>query len=322
MTVAVLGLDGGGTKTDVAVVDRSGRVLTRARFGGLDPTAGPDWEQHLAGIAAKVGPVTAAVLGLPYYGEIAPVSARQCAVAAALFGPNNRVQNDVAVAFEGALAGADGVLILAGTGSMAWARGPDGEHRVGGWGDVFGDEGSAWWIGRAALNLISQQLDGRQPVRGFADAMLTKIGIAEGDLISWTYGLPNPRANIAGLAELVSALAQAGDADALALMQDAARQLAQLGLTAARLCSAPLCWSTAGGVMRDPTVRGVLAASMGCAPTLPILPPVGGAVLRAAKAAGWDTGPEFIARLKSELDQNPQVTAQTAPESTNHANHH
>jgi glucosamine kinase len=297
----ILGLDGGGTKTDAVVVNRLGKVLMRKRTAGLDPTAGPGWEATLTDIAAGLGPVAAAVLGMPYHDEIAAISARQTALAVGLFGAGSTVLNDVAVAFEGALAGADGMLVLAGTGSMAWARSPLGTHRVGGWGDVFGDEGSAYWIGREALARISRELDGRNAATGFADAMLARMGITATALIGWTYGLDHPRVRVAGLAPMVSDLAQNGSATAAELMTEAARHLAELGQTAAQQCGAPPGWSFAGGVMTDPTVMAVLTQTIGCAPTPPILPPVGGAVLAAAKTAGWDTGPDFIATLQADL---------------------
>lgn len=302
----VLGLDGGGTKTDLAVIDCAGSVISRRQMQGLDPTKGPEWEAVLAGIATTVGPVTTAVLGLPFHGEVAQISARQTEIATSLFGASACVMNDVAVAFDGAFAGADGVLVLAGTGSMAWSRGPLGVHRVGGWGECFGDEGSAFWIGREALRQISQQLDGRRPRTTFADAMLSRIGIGANDLIGWTYGLANKRALIAALAVTVSALARAGDADAAALMTKAASHLSHLGLTAQRLCGLALGWSFAGGVMNDAVVRDGLTKAMGAAPVAPILPPVGGAVLAAARAAGWETGDDFIARLKVGLTDEMQ----------------
>lgn len=297
----VLGIDGGGTKTDAALVDGSGRVLARMRTDGLDPNAGGDWEQVLERIAAEVGPLPQVVLGLPYHGEIAQISGRQAEVAARIFGAGAQVRNDVEVAFDGALAGEEGVLILAGTGSMAWARGPLGTHRVGGWGDLFGDEGSAFWIGREALGRASQALDGRRGDRSFADALLARIGVAPDGLIAWAYGLNPQRAGIAALAAEVSALAEAGETEACHLLSDAAGHLASHGLTAARLCGAGSRWSHAGGVMADPRVLRALTDRMGVAPTAPVLPPVGGAVLRAAQAAGWDTGAAFVAALKTGL---------------------
>jgi glucosamine kinase len=300
MTDRVLGIDGGGTKTDAVVVDASGRVLWRSRTGSLDPIAEPGWEVTLTALATEAGPVSFAVLGLPYHGEIGDISARQLQLASQLFGGASRVANDVELAFEGALAGDDGVLILAGTGSMAWARGPLGTHRVGGWGDLFGDEGSAYWIGREALARVSQELDHRRRASGFAEAMLRQMGIPAESLSAWAYRDPH-RPRIAGLAAEVSALARTGNAEAANLMADAGTLLAALGQTAARLCGAADRWSFAGGVMADPTVRTTLTAAMGRPPMPPILPPVGGAVLAAAKAAGWDTGPTFLDRLRQGL---------------------
>lgn len=296
----VLGIDGGGTKTDAVVADRAGRVVWRQRVAGLDPTSGTDWEGLLTGLAQACGPVAQAALGLPYHGEIADISARQHALAVQLFGSSVTVENDVALAFEGALAGADGVLVLAGTGSMAWARGPLGTHRVGGWGDLFGDEGSAYWIGREALARISRELDGRETATGFAQAMLQQMGITADGLSAWAYA-EAPRPRIAGLATEVSAVARAGNGVARGLMQAAGQELGCLGQTAARLCGNHDRWSFAGGVMADPTVLATLTAAMGTPPMDPALPPVGGAVLAAAKAAGWTTGSTFLNRLKQEL---------------------
>ena len=195
------------------------------------------------------------------------------------------------------------MLVLAGTGSMAWSRARLGAHRVGGWGDVFGDEGSAYWIGCAALGTVSKELDGRKPSAGFANALLGRMGIAADDLMRWTYEADAPRAHIAGLARHVSDLSQAGQSEARDLMVIAARHLAELGLTAARLCGAemPARWSFAGGVMNDPIVMETLNKVMGCAALKPVLPPVGGALLIAAKTAGWQVDARFIERLEVEL---------------------
>ena len=314
MTGRVLGLDGGGSKTMALVVNRSGDVLAHTNDTGLDPTAGPDWEMRLRAIAGRIGPVDAAVLGLPYHTEIAAVSARQTQLGTALFGPACSVVNDVAVAFEGALAGQDGVLILSGTGSMSWARGPAGVVRVGGWGDVFGDEGSAYWIGREALTLVSRHLDGRQSCADFALSILHQLGVPPDGLIAWTYGHINPRVQIAVIAETVSKLADRGNPQAGALLHRAANQLAELGRTAARLIGAksPLIWSFAGGVTQDQTLCRALTDTMGCPPVPARLPPVGGAVLLAAQSAGWSTDDAFIARLAANLTAILPPQTQTA----------
>ncbi len=303
MSLRVLGLDGGGTKTLVAVAGPSGHV-NLVTGGGVDPTAGDGWEGRLAALVAGLGPVDAAVLGLPYFSEVPAISARQVALAARVFGHGAQVRNDVDVAFEGALAGADGVLILAGTGSMAWGRGPRGVRRCGGFGDVFGDEGSAYWIGREALALVSRQLDGRVRAADFAGGILAALGVAGAGLIDWTYGQPHPRAAIAGLAVVVAGLADGGNREARALLARAALQLAALARGAGWRRGDN--WSYAGGVLGNATLRGMVAARLGCDPVAPVLPPVGGAVLVAAQAAGWDTGPGFIQALARSLRQAGQ----------------
>lgn len=267
----VLGLDSGGSKTEAVVINGAGRVLTRARAEGLDPTAGAGWEARLGLLAAELGPVSGAVLGLLCHGEIAAISARQVVVVADLLGPLAAVMNDFAGAFHGALAGEDGVLVLAGTGSMPWAgafRHPP-RRRLG---PLFDDEGSAHWIGRAALALASQHLDGRKPPSGFAHGLLGEMGVASEDLLGWTYGR-DTRAGLASVAALVSRLAIAGMIEAVALMQEAAAHLALAGRTAARLAGldAPPRCSFAGGAMQDATLMATLSAALG-PPVPPVLP--------------------------------------------------
>ena len=298
----VLGLDGGGTKTEIAVADRSGRVVRYWVGPGLDPMAGVNWEARLAGMVEGWGPVGAAVLGLPYFSEVPGISARQQAVARRVLGPGAVVRNDVDVAFEGALGGQPGVLILAGTGSMAWARGPRGAARAGGFGDAFGDEGSAYWIGRAALGLVSRHLDGRRRSVGFARGILGALGIAGDELIAWTYGRGAGRANIAGVALHVAALAAGGNAEARGILRRAARELAALGRAAGQAAGLEdMRWSYAGGVLGNASLRAMVADALGAGPVAPLLSPVGGAVLVAAQAAGWDVGAEFVGHLAGSL---------------------
>jgi glucosamine kinase len=306
---SVLGLDSGGTKTVAAVVGRSGEVLSIIWGAGLDPTAGPEWEAELIRMIGLIGPVGIATLGLPFHGEMPEVSATQTAIAKAVVGEDARVMNDVAVAFEGALAGAEGVLILAGTGSMGWARGPLGEVRTGGWGDAFGDEGSAFWIGREALGLVSRHLDGRRPAPEFAHGLLHHIGISGDQLIGWTYRHAQPRAEMAALARLVSELANEGCDDARQVLAGAAVHLAEIGSAAARAAglAEPVCWSHAGGVFSDATVLREVTRLMGNRAVPPRLPPVGGAVLHSARRAGWTVDDTFIGRLNQSLgDRLPE----------------
>ena len=297
----VLGLDGGGTKTEIALVDPAGRVLRLVAGPGLDPTSGEDWQGRLAAMVAGMSPV-AARLGLPYFSEVPEISEAQQALATRLLGPCALVRNDVDLGFEGALGGQEGVLVLSGTGSMAWARGRRGTARAGGFGDVFGDEGSAHWIGVQALNLVSRHLDGRWRCAGFAEGLLARLGISGGELIAWTYGAGASRAEVAQVARHVASLADGGEEEARRLLRRAAGELARLARAAARAAGAdPRHWSHAGGVLGNPMLRGFLASELGAPPLAPLLPPVGGAALAAARAAGWQTGSDFTGRLALAL---------------------
>lgn len=304
----VLGIDAGGTKTLAASVDRSGALIALVSGTGLDPTREGDPRGALTGFIDRIADVhriEAATLGLPYHGEIAGISVMQTEVARGRFGGAARVGNDVEIAHIGAFAGGEGVLCLAGTGSMAWARGPNGTARAGGFGDLIGDEGSAFWIGRRALALLACEADGRRPGSAFGSELASALGIDAAGLIDWTYGHADRRAAVAGVARHVSALAQAGDGDASGILRAAAAELALAVRAASRAAglSDAARWACAGGVFADGIVRGTVSEALRAGPVESVLPPVGGAVLDAALRAGWQVDEGWIARLRDGLEQ-------------------
>ncbi|MDZ4093317.1 MAG: BadF/BadG/BcrA/BcrD ATPase family protein [Paracoccaceae bacterium] len=306
----VLGLDSGGTKTVLAFADRNGQIVSLRRSRGLDPSVDKNWaaalQKMLSQDALTMQQVDAAVLGLPFHDEVAAYTAAQKATAQALIPGKSLVQNDVRVAFDGALAGRPGVLILAGTGSMAWAsrNGPGDPHvRVGGWGDAIGDEGSAFWIGHKALAAVSCSLDGRTPAPVLEDGILSALGLRASDLMGWCYGLKNRRAGFASLAVAVSALADSGCPEAVAILHGAGDHLATHIKSAWQQTNpqGPLCWSYAGGVFSSQIVLRRVAEKLRRAPVPPRLPPVGGAILRAALRAGWAIDKAWVDRLAAAL---------------------
>lgn len=305
----ILGLDSGGTKTVLALADRSGQVTLLRRGPGLDPSTGSDWAGALTSLlAANAQGLAASVLGLPFHDEVKRYSDEQTTVAKALIPGNTLVQNDVRIAFDGALAGKAGALVLAGTGSMIWAslNGPSDPHiRVGGWGDAFGDEGSAYWIGREALALVSRHLDGRVAAPEFCEGVLSTLALDPGDLIGWCYALENRRKAFAELARTVSSLAEAGNADAKFILHGAADHLADHLKAAWRQAKTdePLRWTYAGGVLSSAIVRDRIAVRVGSEAVVPRLPPVGGALLRAAANAGWSIDDGWLDRLSASLNK-------------------
>lgn len=307
----ILGVDGGGSKTLLAVATRDGDIVALERGAGTDPAADPDWGLVLRDMLGAVGAASldldAAVFGLSSHGEIASQSARQTSVVAGLLpGLGAVVDNDVRIAFDGALAGSGGVLLLAGTGSMAWASagGPQAlQVRVGGWGEAFGDEGSGFWIGREALGLATRALDGRGDALPFAHGLLAHLDLAPDEILPWAAHLANRRAGFAALARIVSALCETGDRDAAGLMRAAAAHLCAHAAAAWEKVGADraMNWSYAGGVFASPAFLAAVTEHLGRDPDPPRLPPVGGALLRAAEQAGYVTDAAWIDRLAADL---------------------
>lgn len=304
----VLGIDGGGTKSLLAAATRQGTVAALLRGPGVNPFDGTDWRDALIELltrASDLRPVAVAA-GLPGYGEHAALNAQQEAAVAQAFACSAQVHNDVQMAYDGAFLDRPGTLILSGTGSMAWAQ--DGHEiiRVGGWGHGFGDEGSAYWIGHRAVTLLGHALDGRLDAPGFVRAMLKLIGIDGGRdpdkaLTEWFYALPHPRPIVAALAKGIDAIAAAGDATALRIFEEAADELAALMRAAQKRCpQAGGAWSYAGGSFASSALKAAMTARLG-APVAPALPPIGGAVWRAAKMAGWPIDAAWIAKLSASL---------------------
>ncbi|WP_157944513.1 N-acetylglucosamine kinase [Mangrovicella endophytica] len=318
----LLGVDSGGTKTLAALASRDGEVVQLIEAPSLDPSGGADWQlalRDLLGGLAELPQVSAAAFGLPFHGEIDAYSAEQLRVARSLMPIEPVVDNDVRIAFDGAFAGGAGALILAGTGSMAWASlaGPSDPHiRVGGWGDVFGDEGSAFWVGRETLSAISRELDGRSQQTAFSDAVLQRLGLRANELIAWCYGREQRRRDIAWLAIIVSQLADDGLEAARRLLQRAGDELADTLLTAWRRAAgdAPLRWSFAGGLTDSAIVMQRIEERAGCEPLPRRLPPVGGALCRAAIQAGWDVSPQWVERVNASLRRFPALTPMTQQE--------
>jgi glucosamine kinase len=135
------------------------------------------------------------------------------------------VDSDAAIALVDAFGDGPGIIVISGTGSIAFGRGIDGAHaRCGGWGPAFGDEGSGTWLGRLALSVVSAASDGREAPTALTGSILTaaEVNTVE-QLIPWA--IASTTTTIAGLAPVVMATAAAGDPRATALVSLAAEEL-------------------------------------------------------------------------------------------------
>jgi glucosamine kinase len=312
----VLGLDGGGTKTLLALANQNGDVLGPFIGAGVNPFDQPHWRSELETLLAhcpvQQSEIAFSSFGLPGYGESAAINAQQLEVVKNFAGEKCVVLNDVAVAFAGALAGKPGVLILAGTGSMAWASDGHQEIRVGGFGEGFGDEGSAYWIGQQALQKLSWALDGRLEDADYRDAMLKAIDAQDAEgLIAWFYGLEHQRSGVAALAKNLDQLADTGNLAAKNILLEAANLLTAHGKTAWRKLELQpgASISYAGSVFKSRTVRETVRHQLEDLGRweAPIASPIAGALIDAATRANWMTdlnpnGTNWIEKLQTALE--------------------
>ena len=317
--LSVMGVDGGGSKTLMALADASGTVTKFAAGSGINPIDNPHWLDEFGILFKSFGCDPAVVAGgvaaMPAYDEIDELTKAQDEGLATLFGAvPHRVVNDVDAAHFGAFAGGPGILMLSGTGSMVWARDERGtSSRVGGWGGAFGDEGSAYWIGMRAISLTSQALDGRIEAPALVEALFALLKLDRNSphngLMGWHAGLRHPRAEIAALAVMVDRLAGHGDPTALAILDDAAAHLAAHVLAVSRRwgTAAPV-WSYAGGTFASRILLDGLTKKIGIPPRRPVLPPIGGALLRAAKDLDWPVDQAWIERLAASIENNAPST--------------
>ncbi|GAN67666.1 N-acetylglucosamine kinase [Acetobacter orleanensis] len=311
-SAAILAVDGGGTKTLAVRVGRDATVQAVHTTKGCNPFDQPDWQTILTHLVTPLTPgLEAAAFGIAGYGENRETGHLLRAHVHQLC-PDTPISltNDVDMACIGAFAGEAGVLLLSGTGSMAWASDGAGQTaRVGGWGPVFGDEGSAYWIGRKALQRVCQAMDGRAPeANPFAQQICAAMGWPDENpqaldaLLGWYNQQERPRPAVAQCARLIDEMAEAGCAVSHALITQAAHHLATLVQTArARFPEQNLPWSYAGSVFKSALLRATLTDLCGI-PQPPRLPPIGGGIVQAARLAGWSIDTAWIDRLARGLD--------------------
>jgi len=233
----LLGVDCGGSHTAVVVGDRDGRVLSRAegpgsamRPGGEERSAAVilDVARRAAAQANVTLPATAALVGAAGAGRAPEQKALADAMVAAGVAERVEVRGDTEIALAAAFGNAPGILLNAGTGSIAYARTRDGRlHRAGGHGWQLGDEGGGYWLGRRALAAAARAHDGLEESSTLLERLLVALGLETfDDLIRWT-ATATP-AQVAALAPQVLNAAREGEIVAQRIVADAAVELSQL----------------------------------------------------------------------------------------------
>jgi len=309
----VLGIDGGGTRTRCLAADLSGRVLGEGHGGPANALVvgrGRAVEsivqaarQALNTAGRTAEDVVAVCAGLAGAGQSRTQAELSAAIAAALGLPAAapvQVVSDGRVALAGALQGGPGVILIAGTGSIAYGLDDAGQlSRAGGWGWVLGDEGSGFTIGRQALAAALAALDGTGAPTVLGERICAAWRLAQlTDAIPRVYADPSAaRTEIAALVPHVAQAAAEGDAVADGILRQAGRDLANLAAALLRRMSLkqPLV-ATTGGVLEGVTaVRDELVRHLaGLMPAARVVEsagtPASGAVLMARRMLGGARG--------------------------------
>ena len=258
----VLGIDAGGTKTICLLADGEGNVIGEARGGGANLQASGELEvekvlHHVMDAAIgdrDVRPV-AICLGIAGVDRPQDTAAVHSIMRRIGFKARVIVVNDALVALVAGAGDGEGVVVVAGTGSIAYGRDTSGRAaRAGGWGYLLGDEGGGFWIGRAALHAVVRQFDGRGPVTLLTPLILEHLGLSTpSELIHEIYHRDVHRHTIAGIAGLVQGAMVQRDAIAGEILTRAGAELASAAASViARLEMRGKAFPTvlAGGIFR------------------------------------------------------------------------
>lgn len=320
----VVGVDGGGTKTEAWLAAWDGAVLARIRGGGANPNV-IGVEEAAATVASVVdaarakarlegGPQAVAV-GLAGASLPSVRQALRDALAGRLGGSRLLVHHDAFCALAASTGGRAGAVLIAGTGSVAYGRDEEGgEALVGGWGHLFGDEGSGFAIGRAALQAAARAWDGRGPETALAGRILRELGLETARELTRRLYVERPWSvpQVAALAPWVAEEAEAGDETAARILEEAAGDLtAHLAalLNALRYRTAPVLVGLSGGLMTPGSLLRSLVEKRLAAMETPVqiaerpMPPAAGAAAEALKLAGRPLDEAVLGRLRRDMVQ-------------------
>ena len=297
-----LGVDGGQSGTLALIGDDAGKIIGSGAAGPVNHARAAEGRaRFLSALTTSVAEAAAAAgLNSPRF---------ECACFGFSGGPADKadltreliaagqyvITHDAAVALTGATAGEPGIITIAGTGSIAFGRNAENHvARAGGWGYIYGDEGSGFDLARQALRAALRQEEGWGPRTALRDLMLERSGAPDiNDLLHRFYTDEDRRDRVATFSTLVDEAAAQGDAVAQELLKNAAQTLATLAAAVRGQLFRPhesAVVSYAGGVFRSPMLlerfRMLAELEDGTRVAAPVYDPAAGALLEAYRARG------------------------------------
>lgn len=227
-----LGIDAGASATKWTLINENGTVASgvcEAMDGHLYREASVSRMRKVLGEISneikgkKVSSVFMGVTGVTHDGSIE----KEINV---VFHSKSTVVSDIELAYRANFADGDGILLYAGTGSVAFAIDEYASvHQIGGWGYLLGDEGAGYWIGKEAIRFALFQIESKKviPASSFTDQILQSINAHDWDTVKG-FVYSQDRSAIAALSKIVDSAASNGDTDALTILNKAAGHLAEL----------------------------------------------------------------------------------------------
>lgn len=247
----VIGIDGGGTKTQLVAAGRQMEVLYETTGGGASLTALSEIvvEKNLAELLRRFfiesGLLPQNCVSLCMGASGAGRQESQKRLTEMLRKTVPKVPVQVVTDAQGALAGGTGtgvgIILLAGTGSICYGRNQQGETwRAGGWGHIMGDEGSGYDMARKMLQAVVRQADGRGKPTLLTDLVMEQLELSTIDqLVDKLYDEKKGKSEVAGLAFLCDIAYNRGDRTALRIMREVAASLTDLAVVTAEKLWAP-----------------------------------------------------------------------------------
>ncbi|MGH9371040.1 MAG: BadF/BadG/BcrA/BcrD ATPase family protein [Vicinamibacterales bacterium] len=258
----VIGIDAGGSKTVCLLADENGTIVSRARGEGanlqslgelqVEKVVHDVMDQAIGDRDIVPAAICVGIAGVDRPDDHAIIRGIMKRIG---FKARIQIVNDALIALEAGTPGRPGVVIISGTGSIAYGRSPAGEAaRSGGWGYVLGDEGSGYWIGRAALRAVLRAADHRGPATLLTPILLEHFAVTQPQALLHQVYHHNLRPSAIGaLASCVQRAFTEGDAAAAGILRAAATELEGAALSVARrldLLSEPFAFILSGGAFR------------------------------------------------------------------------
>lgn len=302
------GIDGGQSSSTAAIADENGRILGRGAAGPADEIGQGRDSTRLRDALATALAGAMANAGLSADTQFAAIAAGISGYEGRVYGappqlPSQAVLlvHDTENAHAGALAGEAGTIAIAGTGSVAFARSEHGVTALlGGWGFLFGDEGSAFWLAREALSAAMRDRDAGEDneLGALALAHFNKPSLRA--IARAFYAGEICRADLAAFSGAIVHAAERGNGAAMQSLRGGAHALAALAKQAMRQAGMPRGKiAVTGGMMHSSTYAGEVTAALRqalpqCERVRPRYDPAVGSLILAYRRAGAAV-PENIA---------------------------